>query len=88
MNYLDLVELTKDRKDYLACGVKKGMFGVVMSKTSKDRKWKVVFSDFTDCKNNITAYIYKRDLFVHNLITLIDRACKLNEEIILFNKQN
>lgn len=36
MKYLDLVELIKDKPEYEKAGVKKGMFGAVMSE--EDRK--------------------------------------------------
>ena len=78
MRYLDLVELTKDKKEYLLLGVKKGMFGVVMSKKCVNRKWKVVFSNFIDNSKNKEVYVSKRHLMVHNLITLIDKAVNKN----------
>ena len=46
MKYLDLVELINDRPEYEKAGVKKGMFGAVMSEESTDGKWQVVFSEF------------------------------------------
>ena len=51
MKYLDLVELINDRPEYEKAGVKKGMFGAVMSEESTDGKWQVVFSEFYTGEN-------------------------------------
>ena len=57
MKYLDLVELINDRPEYEKAGVKKGMFGAVMSEESTDGKWQVVFSEFyTGKRNNEKRY--------------------------------
>lgn len=46
MKYLDLVELINDRPEYEKAGVKKGMFGAVMSEESTDGNGRLFFLNF------------------------------------------
>ena len=70
MKYLDLVELINDRTEYEKAGVKKGMFGAVMSKESTDGKWQVVFSEFYTGKDIADISVREEDLQIHEFVPL------------------
>ena len=68
MKYLDLVELIKDKPEYEKAGVKKGMFGAVMSEESINGKWQVVFSEFYTGKDIADIPVREDDLQIHELV--------------------
>lgn len=68
MEYLDLVELIKDKPAYTKAGVKKGTFGAVMSETPVDGKWQVVFSEFYTGKDIADIMVLEEDLKVYSEI--------------------
>lgn len=68
MKYLDLVELIKDKPEYEKAGVKKGMFGAVMSEESINGKWQVVFSEFYTGKDIAGIPVREEDLQIHELV--------------------
>ncbi len=68
MKYLDLVELIKDKPEYEKAGVKKGMFGAVMSEESINGKWQVVFSEFYTGKDIADIPVREEDLQIHELV--------------------
>lgn len=70
MKYLDLVELINDRPDYEKAGVKKGMFGAVMSEGSINGKWQVIFSEFYTGKDIADIPVREEDLRVHDFVPL------------------
>lgn len=70
MKYLDLVELINDRLEYEKAGVKKGMFGAVMSEESTDGKWQVVFSEFYTGKDIADISVREEDLQIHEFVPL------------------
>ena len=68
MKYLDLVELIKDKPAYEKAGVKKGMFGAVMSEKPIEGKWQVVFSEFYTGKDIADIEVNEEDLKVYDFI--------------------
>ncbi len=68
MKYLDLVELIKDKPEYEKAGVKKGMFGAVMSEESINGKWQVVFSEFYTGKDIADIPVREEDLQIHEFV--------------------
>ncbi len=70
MKYLDLVELINDLPEYEKAGVKKGMFGAVMSEESTDGKWQVVFSEFYTGKDIADISVREEDLQIHEFVPL------------------
>lgn len=70
MKYLDLVELIKDKPEYEKAGVKKGMFGAIMSKGSINGKWQVVFSEFYTGKDIADILVREEDIQVHEFVPL------------------
>ena len=68
MKYLDLVELIKDRPRYEKEGVKKGMFGAVMSEKPIDGEWQVIFSEFYTGKDIADISVAEEDLQVHEFV--------------------
>ena len=68
MKYLDLVELIKDKPEYEKAGVKKGMFGAVMSEGSINGKWQVVFSEFYTGKDIADIPVREEDLQIHEFV--------------------
>ncbi len=68
MKYLDLVELIEDKPEYEKAGVKKGMFGAVMSEESINGKWQVVFSEFYTGKDIADIPVREEDLQIHELV--------------------
>ena len=46
MKEYDWVELIRDRPEYTAEGVTKGMFGVIMNDRKVNGRWLVIFSEF------------------------------------------
>lgn len=70
MKYLDLVELIKDKPEYEKAGVKKGMFGAVMSEESINGKWQVVFSEFYMGKDIADILVREEDIQVHEFVPL------------------
>ena len=70
MKYLDLVELINDRPEYEKAGVKKGMFGAVMSEESTDGKWQVVFSEFYTGKDIADISVREEDLQIYEFVPL------------------
>ena len=70
MKYLDLVELIKEKHEYEKAGVKKGMFGAVMSEESINGKWQVVFSEFYTGKDIADIPVREEDIQVHEFVPL------------------
>ena len=68
MNFLDLVELIKEKPAYTEAGVKVGDFGAVMSEKSIDGKWQVIFSEFYTGKDIADIMVNEEDLKVHENI--------------------
>lgn len=68
MRYLDLAELKKDRPEYGKAGVTKGMFGAVMSETSIDGKWQIVFSEFYTGRDIADIPVREKDLQIHEFV--------------------
>lgn len=68
MKEYDLVELIKDRPEYEKNGVKKGMFGAVMSDKPIDGQWYVIFSEFYTGKDIADILVYEEDLQVHEFV--------------------
>lgn len=68
MKYLDLVELIEDKIEYEKAGVKKGMFGAVMSEESINGKWQVVFSEFYTGKDIADIPVREEDLQIHEFV--------------------
>ena len=68
MKYLDLVELIKDKPEYEKAGVKKGMFGAIMSEGSINGKWQVVFSEFYTGKDIADILVREEDLQIHEFV--------------------
>ena len=68
MKYLDLVELIADRSEYEKEGVKKGMLGAVMSETSINGRWQVVFSEFHTGKDIADLSVREEDLKIHEFV--------------------
>lgn len=66
MKEYDLVELIRDRDRYENKGVRKGMFGAVMSEKSVNGKWQVVFSEFYTGKDIADIMVKEEDLLVHD----------------------
>ncbi len=70
MKYLDLVELIKDKPEYEKAGVKKGMFGAIISEGSINGKWQVVFSEFYTGKDIADILVREEDIQVHEFVPL------------------
>ena len=68
MKYLDLVELIEEKDIYTNAGVKVGDFGAVMSETSHDGKWQVVFSEFYTGKDIADIMVDEKHLKVHSSV--------------------
>lgn len=68
MKYLDLVELIADRSEYEKKGVKKGMFGAVMSEMSINGRWQVIFSEFHTGKDIADLTVREEDLKIHEFV--------------------
>ena len=68
MKEYDLVELVKDRPEYEKEGVKKGMFGAVMSDKPIDGQWYVIFSEFYTGKDIADILVYEEDLQIHKFV--------------------
>lgn len=68
MQYLDLVELKKERPAYSKVGVKIGDFGAVMSKKPINGKWQVLFSEFYTGKDIADIMVAEEDLKVHESV--------------------
>ena len=68
MKEYDLVELVKGRPEYEKDGVKKGMFGAVMSDKPIDGQWYVIFSEFYTGKDIADILVYEEDLQVHEFV--------------------
>ena len=64
MKEYDIVELLIDRPQYQKEGVKKGMFGVIMSEQKLCGKWQVIFSKFGSGKDIADLGIFEEDLQV------------------------
>lgn len=70
MKYLDLVELITDRPEYEKAGVRKGMFGAVMSQECINGKWQVIFSEFYTGKDIADIPVREEDLQIHEFAPL------------------
>jgi len=68
MKYLDLVELIEEKDAYTKAGVRVGDFGAVMSKTSTNGKWQVVFSEFYTGKDIADIMVDEKHLKVHSSV--------------------
>ena len=68
MKYLDLVELVTEREEYAKCGVRKGMFGAIMSEKKIGDKWQVIFSEFYTGKDIADLLVRENDLLVHDFV--------------------
>ena len=77
MQYLDLVELIKEKPAYIKAGVKKGDFGAVISEKSFNGKWEVVFSEFYTGKDIADIVVDESDLKIHQFVPL-DKYPKKN----------
>lgn len=65
MKYLDLVELIKENPTYTKAGLKIGDFGAVMSESSINGKWQVIFSEFYTGNDIADIMVNEEDLKVH-----------------------
>lgn len=65
MEYLDLVELIKEKPAYIKAGIKVGDFGAVMSEKSTNGKWQVTFSEFYTGKDIADIMVSEEDLKIH-----------------------
>lgn len=71
MKYLDLVELINDSSpEYYKAGVRKGIFGTVMSQKCIGGKWQVVFSEFYTGKDIADISVREEDLQIHEFVPL------------------
>ena len=68
MKYLDLVELIEEKDIYTNAGVRVGDFGTVMSKTSSNGEWQVVFSEFYTGKDIADIMVDEKHLKVHSSV--------------------
>ena len=68
MNYLDLVELIKEKPAYTKAGVKVGDFGAIMSETPINGKWQVVFSEFYTGKDIADILVSEEDLRIYGSV--------------------
>lgn len=68
MKYLDLVELIKEKPSYTKSGIKLGDFGAIMSETSINGKWQVLFSEFYTGKDIADILVDENDLKVHEYV--------------------
>lgn len=68
MKYLDLVELINEKPRYVNAGVKKGDFGAVMSESSIQGKWQVVFSEFYTGKDIADILVDEEDLKIYDKV--------------------
>ena len=68
MKYLDLVELIEEKDAYTKAGVRVGDFGTVMSKTSSNGEWQVVFSEFYTGKDIADIMVDEKHLKVHSSV--------------------
>ncbi|MDD4110263.1 MAG: hypothetical protein PHS54_01780 [Clostridia bacterium] len=65
MKYLDLVELIKEKPQYINAGVKIGDFGAVMSEEPVNGKWQIIFSEFYTGKDIADIMVNEEDLIIH-----------------------
>ena len=68
MQYLDLVELIKEKPTYSKVGVKIGDFGAIMSKEPINGKWQVLFSEFYTGKDIADIMVAEEDLKVYESV--------------------
>lgn len=68
MEYLDLVELIKEKPSYTKAGVKLGDLGAIMSKTSINGKWQVLFSEFYTGKDIADILVDENDLKIYKYV--------------------
>ncbi len=69
MKEYDIVELLVDRPCYEREGVKKGMFGVIMSKEKLGDTWQVIFSEFGSGNDIADIEVRESDLKVVERVT-------------------
>ena len=69
MKEYDIVELLVDRPRYERFGVKKGMFGVIMSADKIEDSWQVIFSEFGSGRDIADISVKECDLKVVERVT-------------------
>jgi hypothetical protein len=62
MKQRDLVELIRDRDEYLKKGVKKGCYGGIVSEKKENNKWQVLFLDIEKLEAIAFIPVYENDL--------------------------
>lgn len=69
MKEYDIVKLLVDRPRYQRAGVKKGMFGVIMSADKIEDSWQVIFSEFGSGRDIADIEVKEADLKVVERVT-------------------